>query len=259
MSEISILEVRSKDGIGWYCERQGGGSDMVLIPPGEGDCENFAKVAAGLASSFTVTTFEMPGMSRTKAPESSMRDITASNLSTQILGLLDELSIESATFWGCSSGGLTALALAADHPSRVRSVIVHEVPLASANFPFKTMDHKAAVAACRTLFATSMCEDDGKWNALGPICHERLEKNYLTWVRTYVNQVERSFSKEELTRRPVCWTIGSLTPAGIFFQNVVDGFNAGIPVGLLPSKHFPQVTIPDVLVDHIKSSATAQI
>jgi len=45
MSEISILEVRSNDGIEWYCERQGGGPDMVLIPSGEGDCENFAQAS----------------------------------------------------------------------------------------------------------------------------------------------------------------------------------------------------------------------
>ena len=64
---------------------------------------------------------------------------------------------------------------------------------------------------------------------------------------------------EELTRRPVCWTIGALTPAGRFYQNVVDGFGAGIPVELLPSRHFPQTTIPEVLAEHIKHAVTKHL
>ena len=256
MSGPIIQKIKSKDGIEWHCERQGSGPDVILIPSGEGDCDSFAKVAAALARSFNVTTFDMPGMSRTAAPESAMKHITASRLADQIISLLNELSIDKATFWGCSSGALAALALAADHPDRVRNVIVHEAPLASADFmrPLKKMSDEDIVAACQHSFATSMCESEEKWNALGPEYHKRLEKNMVTWVHTYVHQVERSFSKDELTRRPVRWTIGALTPAGLFYQNVVDGFGAGVPVGLLPSRHFPQVTIPDELANHIKSA-----
>lgn len=251
--------IRTKDAIQWYCERQGNGPDVVLIPSGEGDCESFAKVANALATSFTVTTFDMPGMSRTTAPVSAMKDLTASKVALQIVGLLNELSIDKATFWGCSSGGLIALALAVEHPSRIRNVIVHEVPLAPTDsmLPLKDMDDAAIVAECSHWYASVMCEDEEKWNNLGPAYHERLEKNYVTWVRTYVHKLERTFTKEELTRRPVRWTIGSLTPAGVFYQNVTDGFAAGIPVGLLPSKHFPQVTVPDELTEHIRK-ATAE-
>lgn len=113
---------------------------------------------------------------------------------------------------------------------------------------------KQSLQLCRQLFATTMCEDEGKWNALGTAYHKRLERNYITWVRAYVCQMERSFSKEELNQRPKCWTIGVLTPAGLFYNNVVDGYAAGIQVGLSPSKHFPPVTIPDVLAEHIKSA-----
>ena len=256
MLEPSVSQVGTIDGIRWHVERRGSGPEIVLIPSGEGDCENFAKVATALASSFSVTTFDMPGMSRTTAPESAMTDITASKLAAQVISLLDQLSVDSATFWGCSSGGLVALALAAEYPGRVRNVIVHEVPL---NFPdfvqhFAAMDDAAVVSACRAMFSKAFCEDEEKWSALGSEYFQRLEKNYVVWVRKYVGRAERSFSKEELTKRPVRWTIGSLTPAGHFFQNVVDGYAAGIPVGLLPSKHFPQVTIPDSLAEHIKSA-----
>jgi hypothetical protein len=41
-------------------------------------------------------------MSRTLAPASAVKDVTGPILAKQILGLLDELKIEVATFYGCS-------------------------------------------------------------------------------------------------------------------------------------------------------------
>ncbi|KAL6719026.1 hypothetical protein ACLMJK_003261 [Lecanora helva] len=256
MSERSITQVKTKDGINWYCEREGNGPHLLLIPSGEGDCEAFTKPMSILAKSFTVTTFDMPGMSRSTAPESAMSDISASKLATQVINLMDELSIDKATIWGCSSGGLVALALGADHPQRIRNLVVHEVPLAAPDFLqfLPKMPDEEIVKNCRENYATGFTENPEQWKALGPAYHERLDRNFVTWARTYVCKVERSFSKEELTRRPVKWTIGAITPAGIFFQNVQDGFAAGIPVGLLPSKHFPQVTIPEIFAEHIKSA-----
>jgi hypothetical protein len=66
---------------------------------------------------------------------------------------------------------------------------------------------------------------------------------------------ELKLSNEELTRKPITWTIGALPPAGMFIDNVVRATNAGIEVGLLNSKHFPQVTIPQALAEHIKEAA----
>ena len=257
MPEPTTHRVKSKDGIDWYCERRGSGPDVILIPSGEGDCESFSKVAALLANSFTVTTFDMPGMSRTTAPESAMESISPSKLAAQVVGVLDELSIDKATFWGCSSGGLAALALAAEYPDRVRNVVVHEVPVGrpdSSMPPLQKMDDEAIVEACQHMFSTVFCEDAEKWHGMGPAYHDRLKKNYVTWTRTYYSLTNRSFTNEELTRRPVRWTIGALTPAGRFYQNVVDGYAAGIPVGLLPSMHFPQITVPEALAEHIKAA-----
>lgn len=256
MSIPSVSHVRTGDGIEWYCERRGTGTDLILIPSGEGDRENFAKVAALLAGSFTVTTFDMPGMSRTTAPETAMKALTASKLAAQIVGLMDKLGIAKASFWGCSSGALTALALAADSPDRVQCTVVHEAPLAPVDSvsALKSLDDATIIQVVSQLFATGFCEDDEKWQALGPAYHKRLERNYITWVRMYVLQVERDFSKDELNRRPTTWTIGALMPAGFFHQNVVDGYAAGIPVGLLPCKHFPQVTIPEILAKHIQGA-----
>ena len=261
MAQAAVSRVRSKDGIEWHCETQGSGPDVVLIPSGDGDCGSFATIATSLTSSFTVTTFDMPGFSRSTASEEAMKDLTTSKLANQIIGLLDELRIDKATVYGCSSGGLIALTLAANHPGRVRMVVVHEVPLSAppAIGCLKAMKDHEIVDACRGILGSSMCEDPDKLNALGAEYQARVEKNYIVWVRRYVCQIERPFSKDELTRRPVCWTIGALTPAGMFFQNVVDGYAAGIRVGLLPSKHFPQVTIPDVLAEHIREAVNKHL
>jgi hypothetical protein len=110
---------------------------------------------------------------------------------------------------------------------------------------------------CKDLFRNQMNENAEAWDALGEAFHKRLERNYMTWVRRYVHQDRylRTFAPEELRRRPVTWTIGGLTPAEEFFDNVVTAHAAGIPLGLLRCRHFPQVSIPDVLAAHIGNVA----
>jgi hypothetical protein len=53
----------------------------------------------------------------------------------------------------------------------------------------------------------------------------------------------------------VTWTIGGLTPAEVFFDNVETAYPAGILLGLLRCNHFPQVSIPEVLAAHIGNVA----
>jgi len=302
--------VKTKDGIQWYIEQQGSGPHLILIPSGEGDCGSFAKTAAILAQDFTVTTFDMPGMSRTVAPTSAVKDVTGPILAKQIVGLLDELKIKVATFYGCSkhgelfdltflrrpimvyptyisyssklprpnvsssftpkrvltkirlthpgSAGAATLSLVAFHPERVQSAIVHEVPLHTPPVLAKLaeLDDEDIIKLCQHRFESDFIEDMGAWNGLGPEYLARLDKNYPTWIRGYTTKLtDLKLSNEELTRKPITWTIGALSAAGMFFDNVVRATKAGIEVGLLNSKHFPQVTIPRDLAEHIKGAA----
>src|SRR5262249_30648640 len=113
------------------------------------------------------------------------------------------------------------------------------------------------VGACKDLFRNQMNENGAAWDALGDAFHKRLERNYVTWVRRYVagSRPPHTLASEDLRRRPVTWTIGGLTPAPAFVGNVVAAHAAGIQVGLLMCKHFPQVSIPKVLADHIANVA----
>jgi hypothetical protein len=58
--------------------------------------------------------------------------------------------------------------------------------------------------------------------------------------------------------KPITWTIGGLNPAAMFFDNVVLAVQSGCPITPLPCKHFPQVSAPGMLAEHIRASTAAQ-
>lgn len=267
---VETFSVLTPDGISWYCERQGNNedfvADLVLIPSGEGDCHNFRKTASILANrfKFRVLTFDMPGMSRTKAPPTAYENVTASLLADQIVGLLDHLELSRATFYGCSSGGAVVLALIAAYPSRIQSGIVHEVAYGGVSWlrELTTKPDAEVSAACARIFAEDFTEDKDAWLAQDADYLHRLSKNYPTWARNYVIQIPASLellNETDLRQRPLTWTIGALTPAGAFFYNTKVTQRINVDLGLLPSKHFPQVTIPEVLAQHIREATVRHL
>ncbi|MFL6798590.1 MAG: alpha/beta fold hydrolase [Xanthobacteraceae bacterium] len=242
--------------IDWYCEQQGAGPHVILVPSGEGDCASFAATAAHLASDFTVLTFDMPGFSRTSKPRDA-EDILISKLADQIAGLVSSLGAGRATFYGCSSGGVAVLDLLLRHPELVTNALVHEVPFPGRKMPLNNLvalDDEGIIKACRDLFENVMNEDPNAWRALGPETHARLDKNYITWVRRYVDPARSrpSFNPSDFAGSSLDWTIGGLTPVAPFFSNVQFCAKAGIEIGMLMCRHFPQVSIPLALAEHIK-------
>ena len=228
-----------------------------------------ATVADRLADEFTVLTFDTPGFSRSSAPADS---ISARALAGQIAALVTSLGLAPATFYGCSSGGVAALSLAADHPDVVRSVLVHEAALVKdAAWPevmqarfehLKHLDDAGIVRTCKDWFRNGMNSNPQAWDALGSDYHQRLEKNYVTWIRCYGRDVgtgRSSFSAEELTRRPIAWSIGGFTEVAFAVSNLRVAQRANIEVETFKCKHFPQVEIPDVLAGHIRKHAKGHL
>jgi pimeloyl-ACP methyl ester carboxylesterase len=249
--------------IDWYCELRGsGGATVVLIPSGEGDCGNFVAVADALADEFTVLTFDMPGFSRSSVP-SDFDKVTAHTLGDQIATLVKSLGLVPATFYGCSSGGHAVLSLVADHPDIVRVGIVHEAALskdvawpdvAEARYAqLNSLDDASVVQACKDQFRNRNSNPQA-WDALGADYHRRLEKNYVTWVRHYLKPgvTDRSYNAEELTKRPIAWSIGGFSEVWFMIGNLRVAQRANIEVDIFKCKHFPQVEIPDVLAGHIR-------
>lgn len=185
----------------------------------------------------------------------------------EVAALVRSLELGPATFYGCSSGGQVALRLAAQEPDLVRRAIVHEVapgvpfPQPSSGVtPLPTLSPSSTdqeiVLACKHRFRNGMNENAEVWDSLGEEYHRRLERNYVTWVRRYFGLPDmRMLTPAELQQRPITWTIGGLTEAARFFNNVLAAHAAGIEVGLLMCKHFPQVSIPQVLAEHINKAA----
>jgi len=258
------------EGIDWYCQQQGEGPTIVLVPSGEGDCTSFDAVAAQLADEFRVLTFDMPGFSRTSAPPDP-RDLTPVNAADQVAALVRSVGIDEATFYGCSSGGAIVLLLIAGHADLVRNGVVHEVAIdadyrnkkgESALSALCALSDDEVVEQCKTIYRDFMNDDPAAWDALGPDYHARLERNYVTWVRHYVNHFREpatDYEPADFTKRPLDWTLGGLTPVMTFFSNIQLAAGLGIPLGLLPCKHFPQVSIPDLLADHIRGSASRHL
>jgi pimeloyl-ACP methyl ester carboxylesterase len=266
-SNSPIAFQRQVDSISWYCELRGSGAPVVLIPSGEGDCGSFAKVAALLSTDFRVLTFDMPGFSRSSDPP-NFDNYSISQAASEVAALVRALDLHPATVYGCSSGGQIALRLASEQPNLVRRAVVHEVapaarvPSSDASAPPLGISPNGTdaeiILACKDLFRNGMNEDAEAWDALGEEFHRRLERNYVTWVRRYFGIPDmRMPTPEELNRRPVTWTIGGLSDPAAFANNLAAAQAAGIEVGRLMCRHFPQVSIPTALADHIGKAARA--
>jgi pimeloyl-ACP methyl ester carboxylesterase len=246
----------TKDGIAWYYEQEGSGPHIVLVPDGLGECQLFDQPMSIIAShGFTVTTFDMPGMSRSSnAPPETYQNVTAQKLATSIIGLLDELNINFASFWGCSSGAATVLALCIDFPDRVRNGLAHEAPTYTHDFlkDLPATDPET-ISSSMAVRCRSISSNEVAWDALGQEVHARLAKNYVRWAYGYPLTIPQSCPVDisALRGKPIDWTVGASTPFGMFFDNVVTATRADIPISMLPGQHFPYVSHPDAFANYV--------
>lgn len=250
-------------GIDWYCEQRGRGPMVVLVPSGEGDCGSFAQTAAALATEFTVLTFDTPGFSRSTAP-AGRADISMYRLGDQIASLMTSLGTSTVTFYGCSSGGVAVLDLLRNHPDLVRNAMVHEAAIndlrGSNGQPWPMLRLLEAsdaeiIHACQINYGTVLNENPEAWQALGAAYHKRLERNYVTWVREYLTRLDPTWRVDpaELTGRSLAWSVGGLSPVERAIGNIRVALAAGVPLEVLPSRHFPQVSAPARLAEYIRT------
>lgn len=264
-------------GTQYYVERRGAGPIVVLVPSGQGDCGAYKFLAERLVPDFTVITFELPGFSRS-GPPPTWEGISASMLGDQTAAIVRALGIERATFFGSSSGGVAVLAVLADHPDLVQSVVAHE-PAVICDFPrspygppfeafFQRIfadraaqfggieeEERAALSSEHDLLFGNM----DSTRALGEGHLERRIRNKPTWVKHYLEPNipigQRKFTRAEMASAPVTITIGLFTMG----WGVAGALNLAQRIGaetvFFPDKHSPYVSNPDWVADVIRKSA----
>ena len=104
----------------WY-EINGEGEPLVQLPGGALGLKNFSKVTPVLARHFRVVDFDVVGTGKSTPtpPGYTLQDWT-----NDLRELMDLLEIPWANLHGTSTGGLTALRFAAEHPERVSKMVL---------------------------------------------------------------------------------------------------------------------------------------
>jgi pimeloyl-ACP methyl ester carboxylesterase len=112
-----------------YYEVRGTGPALLVISTGNGDAAPFGPMADLLAERHTVITYDRRGFSRSAQHETVPDELRVEADVSDAEALLDHLAGGRADVLGTCSGGITALALLAESPERVRTLVAHEPPL----------------------------------------------------------------------------------------------------------------------------------
>jgi clorobiocin biosynthesis protein CloN7 len=145
-----------------------GSGPMLLMIGAPMDSTGFAAVAAHLADTHTVVTYDPRGISASSR-EGTDLDATPEVLADDAHRLLTALGVAAADVFGSSGGAITGLALVTRHHDQVRTLIAHEPPLvallpdgarqrAAIDTVYDTYRREGPGAAMQTFFAVTGIE-----------------------------------------------------------------------------------------------------
>ena len=110
-----------------YYEMAGEGPVLLFIPGGGADASGFLPMSERLADAFTVVRYDPRGISRSALADPV--DVPVETHADDARRLLEAVSPEPAIVFGHSGGAVISLALVAQAPERVRTLIAHEPPV----------------------------------------------------------------------------------------------------------------------------------
>lgn len=102
-----------------YYEEYGEGIPLLLLHQGLGSIEDLAGIIPELSKHFRVIAPDAPGHGRSEHADSLSGELLAEYNSQ----LIDQLKLESVYVMGWSTGGNTALLLAANRPDKIKKVV----------------------------------------------------------------------------------------------------------------------------------------
>jgi pimeloyl-ACP methyl ester carboxylesterase len=108
------------------------GPSIVLIPGQGGDWKSYEKVLPLLSEDYLVYAVDIRGHGKS---DWTTGDYTFTSIGRDMTAFLETVVKEPAIISGNSSGGLIALWLAANRPSLIKSIIMEDPPLFSAEWP----------------------------------------------------------------------------------------------------------------------------
>ncbi len=121
------------NGIRLFHAEWGEGSPVILLHGGLGSIEAWAYQIPLMAEDHRAIAIDSRGHGR------STRDATTYSyalMASDVLALMDEMSIDQAAFVGWSDGGIIALELAINHPDRISKALV-----LGTNYNLEGIDH----------------------------------------------------------------------------------------------------------------------
>jgi pimeloyl-ACP methyl ester carboxylesterase len=105
-----------------YLEYGDRSKPTVMLVHGLAGCwQNWLANVIGLSENFHVVALDLPGFGHSESPADG---ISIPGYANCVAGLLDHLEVPAAFVIGNSMGGMTALQLALDHPTRVERLVL---------------------------------------------------------------------------------------------------------------------------------------
>ncbi len=120
-----------------YFREFGQGPPIVILHGLLGFFDNWQTIARALADNYWVITPDLRNHGRSPHADTH----TYGEMSQDVLSLLDQLGIPSATLMGHSMGGKVAMQLALDHPERIDRLVVIDMAPTAASGGHETIFH----------------------------------------------------------------------------------------------------------------------
>jgi len=133
-----------------YCETRGSGPGVLLVPGAGGDAGQYDSLAAALATTRTVVTYDRRSCSRSTRP-AQWATTSVEEQADDAAGLLETLDLGPMDVFGNSTGALIALCLVLRAPAAVSRLVIHEPALMSV-----LQDPDSAMAMVQPVIAEGM-------------------------------------------------------------------------------------------------------
>lgn len=243
-----------------HTQQRGTGEPLVLVHGSWGSHKRWALVEEALAESFRVVTYDRRGHGHSEFgdPSASRRDEE-----NDLAALIEDLGAGPAHVIGNSFGGSVALGMASRRADLVRSVSVHEPPLADlapddelVAGALATIDevvaeiHGGAPEDAARMFVERIALGPGGWAMLPLELQQEMVRNAGAFAREQRAPDARAAELSGLDC-PVLITAGQASPA--WFAPIVAALQAEVSeaavLTILGSGHVPHITHPGEYVE----------